>query len=691
MSSSTGNGSRDSLFNTARPWSGASERPLAQTPAKPSAIPAEGFAATTFFFFFFGVFRRGIGRRCLRRSTSPTSSRDLPLEDDLAISSSDEEGAPPVSGRCSLVAAVSPHPAEPSFPDLLDHPLPPAVGDLSMPSLDALAAAPSFAPASAPPPSAASSEDPPVPSLDNVTTQSILFRPLGSQVMIFKEEEGGKSQGVSSWTVSTSAPSALSTTGCAPLGSPPSPSSGTWPTSCIGALSPPSLRSLKNSCLSNTAFCLSKHSTQQGLEGTSWRSPRTRRPRSSEDFHAKPLVQKAAEKVLNSFKGDFSRLPPSPKSKEKPRVAFQATGKLVDYLNAPLLDISRMHKEDNIQAIVSTPRPSLVLEEKEARDQLKRAVDFHKSFIQTAKFLSTLQEGSYPQDQGSLSMTLKNYASYFSLCGAAFEKEVSYFAEKAARKKMVVKLAAMSNFVNPTLRTPFMTADLLSPNLVSAPMEARATVKAVKDLPDRALEKAFKDPNLPMEAVRRKPTKPSLVKIPQKPTPHAALGYQHKPQPPPQPHHSKATPAHFKKGAPSSSGFHQSSLQSQPPFPRRDHQEGGKARDKSTQGRKHDRDLHQRRRHWGCSGRQAPNVSGSLGRRPSFHSNHHQKRLPLGMDLRAPDSGNSKAEGWGSRPRRRSLQARGNKRGLSTRSLYSPASRQTSSAYPKLQEDLAPS
>ena len=59
-------------------------------------------------------------------------------------------------------------------------------------------------------------------------------------------------------------------------------------------------------------------------------------------------------------------------------------------------------------------------------------------------------------------MTLKNYASYFSLCGAAFEKEVSYFAEKAARKKMEVKLAVMSNFVNPTLRTPFKTANILS-------------------------------------------------------------------------------------------------------------------------------------------------------------------------------------------------------------------------------------
>ena len=65
-----------------------------------------------------------------------------PLEDHLAISSSDEEGAPPVSGRYSPVPAVSPLPAEPSFPDLLDHPLPPVEVDPGMPNLDTLATPP---------------------------------------------------------------------------------------------------------------------------------------------------------------------------------------------------------------------------------------------------------------------------------------------------------------------------------------------------------------------------------------------------------------------------------------------------------------------------------------------------------------------------------------------------------------------
>ena len=243
--------------------------------------------------------------------------------------------------------------------------------------------------------------------------------------------------------------------------------------------------------------------------------------KSSEDFDALSIVRKAAEKVVESFKGDFSKLPTLSKQKVKPKVSVQASGPLANYLDAPLLDISRMHKEDNIQAIVSTPRPSLVLEEKDSRDQLRRAVEFHEMFSQAAKFISSLQKSASTQDQGSIIITLKNFASYFSLCSAAFEKEVTHFSEMAARKKMEVRLAAMDNFLNPSLRTTFMSADPLSVNLVT-PEAARETVKAVKDLSDRVLEKAFKDPNLPMKAVRRKPTRPTLIKVPQKQGPPPA-------------------------------------------------------------------------------------------------------------------------------------------------------------------------
>ena len=64
-----------------------------------------------------------------------------------------------------------------------------------MPSLDALTAPSPAFPDPAPLPASTSAEEPFTPSLDNVTTQSILFRPLGLQAMIFNEEEGGKISG----------------------------------------------------------------------------------------------------------------------------------------------------------------------------------------------------------------------------------------------------------------------------------------------------------------------------------------------------------------------------------------------------------------------------------------------------------------------------------------------------------------
>ena len=328
------------------------------------------------------------------------------LEDDLAISSSDEEGAPPVSGMCSSVAAVSPHPAEPSFPDLLDHPLPPAEGDLSMPSLDALAAAPSTAASFS---CVFRRSSCPVPKQRDHSIHTLQTFRLPSHDLQRRGGGGGEISGsfildgehfgtvcfVDDRLCSFRIPSKPLIRYMAHILH-----------RC--SLSPFSMESKE---LMPFEHCvLLKQAFNAAGSGGYKLAVTQDKVRSSEDFHSKPLVQKAAEKVLNSFKGVFSRLPPSPKSKEEPRVAFQATGKLADYLNAPLLDISRMHKEDNIQAIVSTNRPSLVLEEKEDRDQLKRAVDIHESFIQTAKFLSTLQEGSYPQDRGSLSMTLKNYA-----------------------------------------------------------------------------------------------------------------------------------------------------------------------------------------------------------------------------------------------------------------------------------------
>ena len=381
--------------------------------------------------------------------------------------------------------------------------------------------------------------------------------------------------------------------------------------------------------------------------------------RSSDDFHARNIVQRSAEKVLNSFKGDFSKLPLPSKAKEKPKVAVFASGHLAEYLDAPLLDISKMHKEDNTQAVVFTPRASLVLEEKEAREQLRRVVEFHEMFQQVANFLSTLQENSSTHDQGSLINTLKNFSLYFSLCRASFEKEVAYFSEKSSRKRMEVRLAAMDNFVNHTLRTPFMTSDPLSVNIVS-PESARETVRAIKELPDRVLEKAFKDPNLPMKAVKRKPTRPTLINIPQKQGPGTSTGYQNKSFTPQQVQHPMGNFSQHKKGAqsvPTTPRFQQKAAnQGQSSFQRKDKQGGGKTRDRVQHTKRQDKDSTYRRRHWGCSGRQASAFSGGMGRWCCFYTCHHQARLSLGVDLQTTSFVHPKA--CGRSPRiRRSLQA----------------------------------
>ena len=234
--------SRDSLFETACPWNGALERPLAQTltrdrvppkrrwslsplgtdpedfdvPLPPHPLPSPSSKApakkkkknarsSKDAASLMQSLLKVLQQQQQQSSSSESSEEELvdevfgeaplrplpelsPLKDDLALSSSDEEGAPPIP-------AVSPLPAEPSFPDLLDQPLPPVEEVASMPTLDTLATAPSSAPAPTLPSPAESSEDPPIPALDNVTTQSVLFRPLGSQALIFKLEEGGEISG----------------------------------------------------------------------------------------------------------------------------------------------------------------------------------------------------------------------------------------------------------------------------------------------------------------------------------------------------------------------------------------------------------------------------------------------------------------------------------------------------------------
>ena len=181
------------------------------------------------------------------------------------------------------------------------------------------------------------------------------------------------------------------------------------------------------------------------------------------------------------------------------------------------------------------------------------------------------------------------------MCSASFEKEVAYFSEKATRKRMKVRLAAMENFVNPMLRTPLMTSDPFSANIVS-PESARERVKAIRELPDRILEKVFKDPNLPMKAVQWKPTGPSLINIPQKQGPGPSSGYQQQPFTPRQDHQNKGGAFQGKKGLSSTSKHHKTSHQEQS-FQKKDRQGGGKQKDGTHSSKKQDKNAPYRRRH----------------------------------------------------------------------------------------------
>ena len=300
-----------------------------------------------------------------------------PLAEDLAISSSEDE-ALPISGRCSpafpevsRVAEDTSQPEEVSFPDLLSHPPPATEGDLSMPAIEAVSEAPPpVAPVVPGPPSAepAAAKDITllVPSSENVTPQSILYRPLGSQAMIFREKEGGEVSGsfildgehfgtivfMDDRLCSFRIPSKLLIRHMSHVLHRCSFSPFSMETK---VLQPFEHCVLLKQAFSTVVPRVYQLFVAQEKDVTVFKSP--------EDYDSYSIVKKTAERVVESFKGYFSKLPIFPKPKDKTRVSVQAAGPLADYLDAPLLDISRMHREDNIQAIVSTPRPSLVLEE----------------------------------------------------------------------------------------------------------------------------------------------------------------------------------------------------------------------------------------------------------------------------------------------------------------------------------------
>ena len=230
---------------------------------------------------------------------------------------------------------MSPQPRGKDFSESLvpqDQLAPPPGQDLSMPDTEAVLseARPLDAPHNISPqtpaldttlPEASLVESPVVSSVDNVTTQSILYRPLHSQITIFRREERYKK--ASLWRASNSIRPTLWTFRWPPLGYPPDLLSGTWATFSINAPSAPFLM--------GSIF------------------------RSSQDFHAGSIARRSAEKVLDSFKRDYTKPPLLNKSKEKTKVSFQASGPLAEYLHAPHLGISRKRTTSKLSSLHPDP------------------------------------------------------------------------------------------------------------------------------------------------------------------------------------------------------------------------------------------------------------------------------------------------------------------------------------------------
>ena len=309
-----------------------------------------------------------------------------PLDEDLAISSSDEKEALPVADRCSPThreapgaTERSPQQEEASYPNLLSHPPPLPEQGLALSSLyDILGAPPLLPPGPSSPPNVQpEGNDHITPSVDNVTIQSVLYRPPGTQAVTYREE-GGETLG--SFILEREHYGSV-------VFLDDRLASFRIPVQRLIRFMGPILRRCSFTPFSRESMELKpfEHCVilKQALNaiGSKGRKLSVIHDRdmtvfkSAEDFQSREVARKSAEKVFSSFKGDYSKLPPPSKTKEKTKVTVQASGSFAEYI-----DISKMHKEDNIQAVVSTPRARLVLEEKEAREQLRRAVEFHEMF-----------------------------------------------------------------------------------------------------------------------------------------------------------------------------------------------------------------------------------------------------------------------------------------------------------------------
>ena len=113
-----------------------------------------------------------------------------PLDDDLAHSPSEDEGAPPAHMEDPGPSDRPTQQEGASYPNLLSYPPPLQDQGLDISSLNDILGPPSPPPPPAPSPTPSDNLNDLTPSVENVTIHSVLFRPPGSRANIQKEEAG---------------------------------------------------------------------------------------------------------------------------------------------------------------------------------------------------------------------------------------------------------------------------------------------------------------------------------------------------------------------------------------------------------------------------------------------------------------------------------------------------------------------
>lgn len=269
------------------------------------------------------------------------------------------------------------------------------------------------------------------------------------------------------------------------------------------------------------------------------------------DLQASEIFAREAEKVVNSYKGNFEKPLASPTPRgPKHKTMVKGKGPFADYLDSPDLEVARMYKHDNISLYLAEPPAKLVAEEKKAREQLARSANLLELMHHSELFLTAVGANGDPLVNTS---AISCFLPFYKLAKAAFEQDVAYWSAEAAKKKMETRFAATSTIKNPNLKIGFMSAPLTCNDLVS-PAAAKEQVQTIKEIPAEMRTKLVSNESYAKGATFRKHTKPSPVGVPPKPPGSAKKqGYDNS-------HKARQQPNHqYQNKRPSSSDKYQRS------------------------------------------------------------------------------------------------------------------------------------